>query len=68
MQVSQYGRAYFTGKYSLCKYVAPNIVIQSPLLGLKDVDGSGDRIPYLLKIREESIITSSFTVPTSSQV
>ena len=51
MQVSQYGRAYLTGKYSICNYVAPNIVVQAPLWGLADVDCSGNRITYLLKIR-----------------
>ena len=49
--MSRYGRQYLTGVYSLCKYVAPNIVIKAPVWGLKANDTTG-RIPYLLKIRE----------------
>ncbi len=52
MKISKYGRVYETGRYSFCTYTQPNIVINAPLLHLDYVDVSGNRIPYLLKIRE----------------
>jgi len=52
MKVNKYGRTYETGKFSYCVYSAPNIVINAPLLNLPQFDASGNRIPYLLKIRE----------------
>lgn len=51
MKVSKYGRQYETGKFSHCVYTSPNIVINAPTWHLDDVDGSSNRIPYLLKIR-----------------
>jgi hypothetical protein len=51
LKVDNYGRKYETGKYTTCTYVAPNIVINAPLWNLPTYDASGNRIPYLLKIR-----------------
>lgn len=51
LRVDNYGRKYGTGKYTTCTYVAPNIVINAPLWNLPTYDASGNRIPYLLKIR-----------------
>jgi hypothetical protein len=69
MRVSKYGRQYQTGKFSHCVYRLPNnIVINAPTWHLEMNDVSGNRIPYLLKIREESPTASTFVYPLTSQV
>jgi hypothetical protein len=70
MRVTKYGRQYNTGKFSHCVYRAPNdIVINAPTWHLEMNDPiTGHRIPYLLKIREESPTASTFIYPITSQV
>ena len=68
MRVSKYGRQYNTGKFSHCVFRAPNIIINAPTWHLEMNDAAGARIPYLLKIREESPTASTFVYPTTSQV